>query len=207
MTSPLVIGNTLIHWIGHLVSNCSTLLKKKERNTKKVTNNIRLAKLYIKKNIPEKPIKAFGGRLYAEMAALNPSNNKNNANPSEYQKAGSQANNKERQQKRGVEQPWKFQIDELRQQINEVAKLLNAVASKLGVIVEKKKDKVVINLPSHISEEKKGGDNGKAKQNMFSRHNSEEKKEAYNPEKEINEIKKALESIMILLKQVEKQSN
>ncbi|KAG9306006.1 hypothetical protein G9A89_009330 [Geosiphon pyriformis] len=61
-----------------------------------------------------------------------------------------------------------------------MAKLLNAVASKLGVTVEKK---------------------------MKTKHNLEEGKETYNPEKEINEIKKALEPIMILLKQVEKQGN
>ncbi|KAG9297654.1 hypothetical protein G9A89_011169 [Geosiphon pyriformis] len=157
--------------IGHLVSN---------------------SKLYVRKNIPEEPIKAFGGRLYAEMAALNPSNNRNNTNPSGSQKAGLQ----------------KSKIDELRQQVNEMAKLLNAVASKLGVTVEKKKeDKVVINPPSHISEERKEGSNRKVKQDMSSKHNSEEKKEAYNSEKKINEIKKALEPIIILLKQVEKQGN
>ncbi|KAG9304220.1 hypothetical protein G9A89_019782 [Geosiphon pyriformis] len=60
----LVIGNTVIHWvltdtkeyhfcyqIGHLVLKCFTLLKKKKGNTKKVTNNIQLAKLYVRKNI------------------------------------------------------------------------------------------------------------------------------------------------------------
>ncbi|KAG9306007.1 hypothetical protein G9A89_009331 [Geosiphon pyriformis] len=109
---------TLIHWvltgakechfcyqIRHLVLNCPTLLKKKEGNTKKVTNNIRLAKLYVRKNIPEEPIKAFGGRSYAKMAALNSSNNRYNANPSGSQKEGSQANNKEGQQKKRTEQP------------------------------------------------------------------------------------------------------
>ncbi|KAG9297386.1 hypothetical protein G9A89_009470 [Geosiphon pyriformis] len=168
--------------IGHLVSKCLTLLKKKERNTKKVTNNIQLAKLYVKKNIPEEHIKAFGGRSYAEMAALNPSSNRNNANSSGSQKAGLQ--------------------------VNEMAKLLNTVALKLGVTVKKKdKGKVVNQPPCHISEEKKKEDNKKAKLYMSSKHTSEKKKEAYNLEKKINDIKKALEFIMILLKQVKKQGN
>ncbi|KAG9304221.1 hypothetical protein G9A89_019783 [Geosiphon pyriformis] len=134
-------------------------------------------------------------------------NNRNNANPVGSQKTGLQTNNKKKQQKKGVEQPWKSKIDELRQQVNKITKLLNAMASKLGVTVEKKMgDKVVINSLSHITEEKKKGGNKETKQDMFPRHNSEEKKEAYNPEKEINEIKKTLEPIMILLKQVEKQA-
>ncbi|KAG9284503.1 hypothetical protein G9A89_014107 [Geosiphon pyriformis] len=184
----LVIGDTLVHWvptdakechfcyqIEHLGSNCPTLLKKKEENTKK--------------NVPEEPIKIFGGRSYAEMAALNPSSYKNNANPT---------NNKKGQQKKEADQPWRIEIDELRQQVNEMAKLLNA---------KKNEDRVVNQPPSHISEEKKGGGNKKVKQDMFSKHNLEEKKEAYNPEKEINDIKKALKPIIILLKQVEKQGN
>ncbi|KAG9289398.1 hypothetical protein G9A89_007959 [Geosiphon pyriformis] len=183
--------------IEHLVSNCPTLLKKKEENTKKVTNNIQLTKLYVKKNIPEEPIKVFGGKSYVEMVTLNPSNNRNNANSSGSQKAGLQVNNKEGQQKRGAEQPWKSEIDELRQQVNKMAKLLNAIASKLEVIVEKKNEnKVVIYPSSHISEEKKEGGNKKVKQNMSSRHNLKEGKKAYNPEKKINKIKK-----------VEKQDN
>ncbi|KAG9300843.1 hypothetical protein G9A89_004473 [Geosiphon pyriformis] len=218
---PLVIGDTLVYWvptnakechfcyqIRHLVSNCPTLLKKKERNTKKATNNIWLAKLYVKKNVPKEHIKAFEGRSYAEMVALNPSNNRYNANPSGSQKAGLHVNNQEGQQKKGTNQPWRFEIDKLRQQVNEMAKLLNAVALKLGVTVEKKDEGKVVNQPpSHISEKKKEGNNKKAKQYMSSKHTLEEKKEAYNPEKKINDIKKALEPIIILLKQVEKQSN
>ncbi|KAG9290711.1 hypothetical protein G9A89_011674 [Geosiphon pyriformis] len=130
---PLVIGNTLVHWVptdakecyfcyqvGHLVSKCPTLHKKKEGNTKKVTNNIRLAKLYVKRNVLEENIKAFGGRSYADMA-----------------KPGPQVNNREEQSKKEVNQSWKSEIDELQQQVNKMAKLLNAVAAKLGVTIEK----------------------------------------------------------------------
>ncbi|KAG9298273.1 hypothetical protein G9A89_002761 [Geosiphon pyriformis] len=118
---PLVIGNTLVYWVpidakechfcyqvGHLVSKCPTLHKKKEGNTKKVNNNIRLAKPYVKKNIPEENIKAFGGRLYAEMAVFRMSYNLNNTNSNRIQKSG----------------PQKAEINELRQQVDEMAKLL-----------------------------------------------------------------------------------
>ncbi|KAG9294450.1 hypothetical protein G9A89_001955 [Geosiphon pyriformis] len=124
---PLIIGNILVHWVptdakechfcyqvGHLVSKCPTLHKKKEGDTKKVTNNIRLAKLYVKRNVPEENIKAFGGRSYADMAALRLPHNWNNTNPNNTQKPGPQVNNREEQSKKGVNQPWKSEIDELR---------------------------------------------------------------------------------------------
>ncbi|KAG9284785.1 hypothetical protein G9A89_003708 [Geosiphon pyriformis] len=72
--------------VGHLVSKCPTLHKKKEENTKKVTNNIRLAKLYVRRNVLEEIIKAFGGRSYAEMAAFRLSYNINNTITNKYQK-------------------------------------------------------------------------------------------------------------------------
>ncbi|KAG9298713.1 hypothetical protein G9A89_012781 [Geosiphon pyriformis] len=81
---PLVIDDILVHWmstdakechfcyqVGHLVSKCPTLHKKKKGDTKKVTNNIRLAKLYVKRNVPEENIK-------------------NNTNPNNTQKPGPQ---------------------------------------------------------------------------------------------------------------------
>ncbi|KAG9300856.1 hypothetical protein G9A89_004486 [Geosiphon pyriformis] len=66
--------------------------------------------------------------------------------------------------------------DAKEQQVNEMTKLLNAVVLKLGVTVEEKNEGRVVNQPpSHISEEKKEEGNKKAKQDMFSKHTSEEK--------------------------------
>ncbi|KAG9297668.1 hypothetical protein G9A89_011183 [Geosiphon pyriformis] len=178
-----VLGNcnTLVHWVptdakeyhfcyqvGHLVSKCPILHKKKEGDTKKVTNNIRLTKLYVKKNVPEENIKTFGRRSYANMAALRLLHNWNNINLNNAQKSGSQVNNKEEQSKKGVNQPWKTEIDELKKQVDKMAKLLNTVAAKLGVTIEKEKEVI----------------------------------EAYNPELEIKGIKKTLEPILGLLKQI-----
>ncbi|KAG9306111.1 hypothetical protein G9A89_016015 [Geosiphon pyriformis] len=114
---PLVIDDTMVHWVPtnakechfcyqveHLVSKCPILHKKKEGDTKKVTNNIRLAKLYVKRNVPEKNIKAFGRRLYANMAILRLSHNQNNTNPNNIQKPGTQGNNREEQLKKRVNQ-------------------------------------------------------------------------------------------------------
>ncbi|KAG9306125.1 hypothetical protein G9A89_016029 [Geosiphon pyriformis] len=195
---PLVIGDTLVHWmptdakechfcyqVGHLVSICPTLHKKKEGDTKKVTNNIRLAKLYVKRNVSEENIKAFGRRSYADMAALRLS----------------QVNNREEQSKKGGNQPWKSEINELKQQINEMAKLLNAVAAKLGVTLEKGEKVIVTQQPSDTSEEKEVVEMELPSQSTILKSNPVEKKEVYNPELEIKEIKKTLEPILELLKQ------
>ncbi|KAG9288334.1 hypothetical protein G9A89_021365 [Geosiphon pyriformis] len=118
------------HLVGHLVSKCPTLHKKKKGDTKKVTNNIRLAKLYVKRNVSEKNVKAFGGRSYAKMAVLRLPHNWDNTNLNE------------KQSKKRVNQSWKAEINELRQQVNEMAKLLSVVAAKLGVTMEKKKKRL-----------------------------------------------------------------
>ncbi|KAG9301589.1 hypothetical protein G9A89_016659 [Geosiphon pyriformis] len=217
---PLVIGDTLVHWVptdakkcyfcyqvGHLVSKCSTLHKKKERDTKKVTNNIRLAKLYVKRNVPEENIKAFSGRSYADMAALRLLHNRNNNNPNNTQKPGLQVNNREEQSKKGDNQPWKSEIDKLRQQVNEMVKLLNAVAAKLEVTIKKGEKVIVTQQPSDTSEEKEVVEMGLPNQSTMLKSIPAEKKEAYNPELEIKEIKKTLEPILELLKQVKKQSS
>ncbi|KAG9303081.1 hypothetical protein G9A89_005039 [Geosiphon pyriformis] len=217
---PLVIGDTLVYWVptdakechfyyqvGHLVSKCPILHKKKEGDTKKVTNNIRLAKLYVKKNVPEENIKAFGGRSYADIAALRLPHNRNNNNPNNTQKPGPQVNNREEQSKKGDNQPWKSEIDELRQQVNEMVKLLNAVAAKLGVTIEKGEKVIITQQPSNTSEEKKVVEIGLPNQSTMLKSTPAEKKETYNPELEIKEIKKTLEPILELLKQVKKQSS
>ncbi|KAG9291806.1 hypothetical protein G9A89_012091 [Geosiphon pyriformis] len=219
-TKPLVIGDKLVHWmpidakeyhfcyqVGHLVFKCPTLHKKKEGDNKKVTNSIRLAKLYVRRNVPENTIKVFGGRSYAEMAALRPLHNLNNTNSNRSQKPGPQVNNKEDQQKKGINQLWKAEIDELKQQVNEMAKLLSAVTAKLGVTVEKKKDIIVTQQQSHISEEKREVENRLLSQSIISKSNLAKEKEAYNPKREIKKIKKTLKPIMKLLKQVKKQSS
>ncbi|KAG9294834.1 hypothetical protein G9A89_008526 [Geosiphon pyriformis] len=188
---PLVIGNTLVHWVptdakechfcyqvGYLVSKCPTLYKKKEEDTKKVTNNIRLAKLYVKRNVPEENIKIFGGRSYANMAAFRLPHNQNNTNLNNTQKSGPQT-----------------EIDKLRKQIDEMAKLLNAMAAKLGVTIEKGKE------PSNTSEEKEKMENRLSSQSTTFKSTLVGKKEAYNPELEIKRIKKTLEPILELLKQ------
>ncbi|KAG9299079.1 hypothetical protein G9A89_020392 [Geosiphon pyriformis] len=108
---PLVIGDTLVHWM-------PTDAKKRKKE--------------IPRKLPEENIKAFGGKSYAEMAALRLLHNRINTNPNSTQKPGPQVNNRGEQSKKGVNQPWKAEINELRQQINEMAKLLSAVAAKLG---------------------------------------------------------------------------
>ncbi|KAG9284511.1 hypothetical protein G9A89_014115 [Geosiphon pyriformis] len=216
----LVIGDTLVHWmstdakechfcyqVGHLVSKCSTLYKKKKRDTKKVTNNIRLAKLYVKRNVLEENIKAFGGKLYADMAAFRLSHNQNNNNPNNIQKPSPQVNNREEQSKKGGNQPWKSKINELKQQVNEMAKLPNAIAVKLGVTLEKGEKVIVTQQPSDTSEEKEVVEMGLSSQSTILKSNPVGKKEVYNPELEIKEIKKTLKPILELLKQVKKQSS
>ncbi|KAG9297401.1 hypothetical protein G9A89_009485 [Geosiphon pyriformis] len=200
---PLVIGDTLVYWVpidakechfcyqvGHLVLKCPTLHKKKEENTKKVTNNIKLTKLYVKRNVPKENIKAFGRRLYANMAALRLPHNWNNTNLNNTQKSGPQS-----------------KIDELRQQVNEMTKLLNAVVAKLKVTIEKNKKVIVTQQPSNTSEKKEVVEIGLSSQSTTLKSTPAGKKEAYNPELEIKEIKKTLEPILELLKQVKKQSS
>ncbi|KAG9296589.1 hypothetical protein G9A89_015181 [Geosiphon pyriformis] len=155
---PLVIGDTLVSWVltnakkchfcyqvGHLVSKCPTLQRKKEEDIKKITNNIRLAKLYVKRNVSEKNVKAFGRKSYAKMAALRLPHNLNSSNPNKSQKPDSYT-----------------EINELRLQVDEMAKLLSAVAAKLGVIVEKKKNRMVTQQQSHNTKRKKKGGKVKA---------------------------------------------
>ncbi|KAG9297406.1 hypothetical protein G9A89_009490 [Geosiphon pyriformis] len=207
---PLVIGDTLVHWVptdakechfcyqvGHLVSKCPILHKKKEGDTKKATNNIRLAKLYVRKNVPEESIKDFGGKLYAEMVALRLPHKLNNTNSNRSPRTGLQVNNKEGQPKKGINQLWKAEIDKLRQQINKMAKLLSAVTAKLGVTVEKEKDILVA--------QQQKAETRVLSQSTTSKSDLEEKKEAYDPEREIRVIKETLEPILELLKQVKKQ--
>ncbi|KAG9292554.1 hypothetical protein G9A89_006925 [Geosiphon pyriformis] len=97
------------------------------------------------------------------------------------QKPSSQVNNRKEQGKKGVNQSWKAEINELRKQVNKMAKLLNAVAAKFGVTIEKEKEAIVAQQPR--------------------------KEEIYNSELEIKRIKKILEPILELLKQVKKQGS
>ncbi|KAG9294822.1 hypothetical protein G9A89_008514 [Geosiphon pyriformis] len=116
---PLVIDDTLVHWVPTDAKECHFCYQKKEGDTKKVINNIRLAKLYVKRNVPEENIKAFDCPI-TETTPI-----------------------------QTILRNLKSEIDELRQQVNEMAKLLNAVATKLGVTIEKKEKEVVeIGLPS-----------------------------------------------------------
>ncbi|KAG9301578.1 hypothetical protein G9A89_016648 [Geosiphon pyriformis] len=99
----------------------------------------------------------------------------------------------------------KAEIDELRQQVGKIAKLLNAVADKLGVTLEKKNKVIVTQQPSNISEEKEEIEIRVPSQSTTFKSAPTRKRKAYNPELEIKEIKKTLEPILKLLKQVEKQ--
>ncbi|KAG9299312.1 hypothetical protein G9A89_013960 [Geosiphon pyriformis] len=144
---PLVIGNILVHWVP------TDAKEKKEGDTKKVTNNIRLAKLYVRKNVPEENIKAFGGKSYAKM-------------------------------------------------VDKIAKLLSTVAAKLKVTVEKEKDMMVAQQQNHNTERKRKVKSRVPNQNTLIKSNLAEKNKAYNPEREIKEIKKLLKLILKLLKQM-----
>ncbi|KAG9297679.1 hypothetical protein G9A89_011194 [Geosiphon pyriformis] len=193
---PLVIGNILVHWVPtgakechfcyqvrHLVSKCLTLHKKKERDNKKVTNNIRLAKLYVRKNVLENTIKIFGKKSYAKMAALKLSHNLNNT----------PIQTDLRNLVYKINQLWRTEINKLKQQVNKMAKLLSAVAAKLKVTIEKKEDIIV--TQQLLS------------QSTTSKSNLAKKKDTYNSERKIKEIKKTLEPIMELLKQMKKQGS
>ncbi|KAG9292549.1 hypothetical protein G9A89_006920 [Geosiphon pyriformis] len=181
---PLVIGDTLVHWILLMLKSATSVTRKK----KEIPKNIRLAKLYVKRNIPEENIKAFGERSYANMAALRLSHNWNNTNPNNTQKPGSQVNNREEQSKKRVNQPWKSEINKLKQQL-----LPN---------LEKGKKVIVIQQLSNTSEKKKVVEIGLPNQSTTLKSTPAKKKETYNPELEINKIKKTLEPILKLLKQM-----
>ncbi|KAG9294454.1 hypothetical protein G9A89_001959 [Geosiphon pyriformis] len=161
---PLVIGDTLVHWVPTNAKECHFCY---QGDTKKVTNNIRLAKLYIKKNVSEKNVKTFGGRLYAKMAALRLSYNLNSSDPKDLVHNCCQTWDNSREEKRHD----------------------GHLAAKSQYKGEKK---VENRIPS---------------QNTTSKSNLAEKNEAYNPEREIKEIKKSLEFILELLKQVKKQGS
>ncbi|KAG9306122.1 hypothetical protein G9A89_016026 [Geosiphon pyriformis] len=127
--------------------------------------------------------------------------------PSKPLKPGLQVNNKVDQLKKRINQSWRAEINELKQQINEMAKLLSAVTAKLGITVEKEKDIIATQQQSHISEEKRKVENRLISQSTTPKSNLAKKKKTYNPEREIKEIKKTLEPIMELLKQMKKQGS